>query len=538
MNRHLKKIILLFCAFAILTPYLSTASAAPQHWASATLQSWQDKGFLADNDENLLPDEPITPAEAADFLAAAWPVLDFASENRFDLLSSSRVSRATAAFVLFGVFQSSLRDTENRDFTDFGAIAPAATTAVALMAGNGVLSGYPDGSFGPDRDITRAEFIATLDRLLRLAAQNGASVTVQDTEYTAAAHISEKDPDAFAGSDGSMEFADIGRDEDGLRSEALFRFPLPAGILGESVQDAYFYIRYKEGDSPELRAAEVRENWYTITATWKDTAANIPTENTSNVSEDAGGGWYKLDVTDIVKSWLSEQSDNNGIAIQETRDGKQSVFYSVFTADATYCPKLVISFTPELSAERFGKYAYEPQSEGNCMSYALRDHDMILYDDLFDTTTFQAAYDADGMDGARTYVKGEVLNYVNLHKDKLKVESIRELAGFDAKIDPETEYRIALRIGFRDRSFPEGIQVDEDFDYHFWAQLADGGWAEKTPQEGARRVPGSNKDTDPGAYPWHQGYMWGYEKWNCYYTSDVVYFAVTKSVDTFTDHRG
>ncbi|MDR3296607.1 MAG: DNRLRE domain-containing protein [Clostridiales Family XIII bacterium] len=534
MNKHLKKIISVLCVLAVLVPCFTLAPAASPRWADGPLQSWRDKGILAD-DGDLRPDDPITPSEAAGFLAAAWP---FAPEDSFDLLSNSRLSRETAAVLLSGIFSSSLREEEKRDFTDFDTLSAEGARAASVLAGNSVLSGYPDGSLHLDRDITRIEVIAMLDRLLAAAAKNGASVTVQDADYIAAAHISEKDPGASAGSAESMEFAEIGKDADGLRSEALFRFPLPAGIPGEAIRDAYVYLRYKEGDAPELRAAEVTGSWYTVSSTWKDTAAHISAENTSPASEDAGGGWYRIDVTDLAKCWLRGENDNNGIAVQETRDGKQAVFYSAFAAEAAYCPKLVISFTPEPDGERFGKYAYAPQTEGNCMSYALRDRDMILYDDLFDTQAFQAVYDAGGTDGALAYVKKEVLNYVNLHKDGLKIERIRELTGPDAAIDPETEYRIALRIGFRDRSLLAGIQVDEDFDYHFHAQLADGSWAEKTPQEASRRVPGSNPDTDPGKYPWHQGYMWGYEKWNGYYTSDVAYFAVTKPAEAFTNHRG
>jgi hypothetical protein len=370
------------------------------------------------------------------------------------------------------------------------------------------------------------------------APQNDVTVTVQDAEYTAAAHITELEPDAFAGSAGSLELAEIGRGADGVRSDALFRFPLPANIPGENVRSAFFYIRYSEGDVPNLRASEVNGSWNTITATWIDCAPLISPVSASGASEDAGGGWYQIDVTELVRGWLSWERNNNGFAIEETRDGARAAFYSVFAEDVSNCPKLVITYAPNEDTTRYGKFAYEPQQLGNCMSYALRDRDMILYDALFDTPVFQSAYDAGGIDAALTYVKGEVLDYINAHSDTLEIASVRELDAYDAEIDAATEYRIALRIGFRDRSFPEGIQVDEDFDYHFWAQLADGSWTEKTPQEPSRLVPGSNADTDPGAFPWHQGYMWGYEKWNDYYTSGVVYYAVTKTTDAFTAHMG
>jgi hypothetical protein len=78
------------------------------------------------------------------------------------------------------------------------------------------------------------------------------------------------------------------------------------------------------------------------------------------------------------------------------------------------------------------------------------------------------------------------------------------------------------------------IRVDQDFDYHLRVQLTDGSWAEKTPGEPSQITPGSNGKTDPGIYPWDESFMWGYEKWADFYTSDTVYFAVVKSTDAFT----
>ncbi|MDR3277459.1 MAG: DNRLRE domain-containing protein [Oscillospiraceae bacterium] len=531
MRGHIKKAIAFLCVFAALAPTFSARAASP-HWADGLLQAWRDKGIL--HGAELRPDDPVTPAEAASLLTAAWPV---PTSGELAGGSVPRVSREQAAAALFDVFSSSLRDVSKRDFTDFDAVSAGAENAVAVLAGNGVLSGYPDGRVLPDRDITRAEYITLLDRLLRLAAQNGASVTVRDAEGTAAAHISEKEPDAGAGDTGDMSVVELGKDAAGLRAAALFRFNPPAGIPASAVRGAYFYIRLKSGGAPALRALEMTQSWYTVSATWADAAAGISREGATGLSEDAGDGWYKIDVTDLVKGWLSGETNNNGFAVEESRSGESAEFYSVLNAEDENCPKLVVAFTPAPDGERYGKYAYDVQINGNCMSYALRDHDMILYDDLFNTEALQSAYDAGGENGALAYVKAQVLDYAEQHKDALKITAIRELSGPRAELDAENEYRIALRIGFRDRSVAEGIQVDEDFDYHFWAQLADGGWAEKTPQEGSRRVPGSSFTTDPGEYPWHQGYMWGYEKWNNYYTSDVAYFAVTKAVDTFTDHR-
>jgi hypothetical protein len=499
------------------------------------MRAWQAKGIVRpEGDGAFRPDDPVTSVEAADLLTAAWSVWTPAPEAGLADDDGARLTREAAALALYDIFRSSLEEVRKTDFTDFDQVSPAAADAVAVLAGNGVIAGYPDGRVGPDRAVTRAEFIAMTDRLLRLAGQKGATVLVQDTENTAAAHISEAEPDTGATDAQDMGTVAIGRGADGARRALLLRFPLPAGILAAEVTSARVYVHYRSGDTPALQVSAVTGSWSTATATWNETAPYLSEANQSPVSEDGGAGWYTIDVTALVKGWLSEDLNNNGLVIEETQSGHQAVFDSAFSWEEGYCPKLEIVYTPGAETERYGKYAFERQATGNCMSFALRDRDMILYDDLFDTPAFQAAYDAGGTAAAFTYVRARVLAYVEEHKESLRVEAIRPLDGFDGAIDPETEYRVALRVGFRDRSFPEGIQVDEDFDYHFWAQLADGSWAEKTPQEAARRVPGANAATDPGAYPWHQGYMWGYEKWNDYYTSDVAYFAVTKTADNFT----
>jgi hypothetical protein len=196
-----------------------------------------------------------------------------------------------------------------------------------------------------------------------------------------------------------------------------------------------------------------------------------------------------------------------------------------------------VTYKPNESGRSYGKYGYTAQDDGNCLSYSLRDTGAIFYDDLVaDTAAFQKIYDEGGTGAALPYFKALCFDYIEQNRETLQIESIRELSGFDAKIDPTKEYRVALRIGFRDHSLPEGIQVEQDFDYHLRVQLTDGSWAEKTPGESSRIAPGSNAALDPGTYPWDESFMWGYEKWNDFYTSDTVYFAVTKSTDSFTFH--
>lgn len=52
------------------------------------------------------------------------------------------------------------------DFSDFDSIPDWSRKAVVAVAKAGLMQGYPDGSFGPARNITRAETVSVLDRLV------------------------------------------------------------------------------------------------------------------------------------------------------------------------------------------------------------------------------------------------------------------------------------------------------------------------------------------------------------------------------------
>ena len=62
-----------------------------------------------------------------------------------------------------------LKDDKSVSFTDAGSIADYAEKAVDLCVKNGIIKGYPDGSFKPANKISREEAALMLSRLLKLA---------------------------------------------------------------------------------------------------------------------------------------------------------------------------------------------------------------------------------------------------------------------------------------------------------------------------------------------------------------------------------
>jgi hypothetical protein len=362
------------------------------------------------------------------------------------------------------------------------------------------------------------------------------TMMIQDAENTATSWILEEAPAQTPSEGEDLTFMEVGQTEKGRQKAAFVRLPLPAGVLAEDVISADLYLKKAKGDEPAVKMGLMGKRWHCANANWKTFGASLTKAKTSSGSA-IGDDWYKYEVTDAVKIWLSGKSDNAGLFFLGAEKGTSTSFYSSMGEHSENYPKMEVTYRTSEEKTPCDRFAFMVQKAGNCMSYALRDTDMILYDALIpDNKAFQKVYDEGGIDSALDDVKKACFSYIEKHKAMLKVESIRELKGFDDQIDSAREYRAVLRIGFRDLAGDGKIQLPEDFDYHFMVQMKDGTWAEKTPGTDARVLPGSNAKLDPARYPWDQSDLWGYEKSDAYYTSDAVFFAVTKTVDEFTAH--
>ena len=78
------------------------------------------------------------------------------------------ITRAEVATIFFRLLTEDGRDrylTTENDFSDVAADAWY-NTPVSTLAGAGMLSGYEDGSFRADRNISRAEVVTIVNRLL------------------------------------------------------------------------------------------------------------------------------------------------------------------------------------------------------------------------------------------------------------------------------------------------------------------------------------------------------------------------------------
>jgi len=128
-----------FAVIAVSSPVddRNRFSDAERHWARESIAEAAEKGLVGGYpDGTFRPDKPVTRAEFAVMLAngLGWT--------------------KPAATKL--------------DYADDNAAPPWARAALATASGNGVLSGYPDGTLRPNEPISRAEMAAMIARALRL----------------------------------------------------------------------------------------------------------------------------------------------------------------------------------------------------------------------------------------------------------------------------------------------------------------------------------------------------------------------------------
>ena len=81
---------------------------------------------------------------------------------------NGNISRAEVATVLFRLLKDGVRTqnlTKDNAYSDVSDTAWY-STAVSTLSKMDVISGYPDGTFGPQRNITRAETATMINRVL------------------------------------------------------------------------------------------------------------------------------------------------------------------------------------------------------------------------------------------------------------------------------------------------------------------------------------------------------------------------------------
>ncbi|WP_151733138.1 glycosyl hydrolase [Paenibacillus tengchongensis] len=198
MKRFKSSLMLLLIGVIIVSMASPAWAAVPYrsdlkgHWAQEAAARWQGYGVVRGYpDGSFKPDRAVTRAELtavinrlfgfslpagepfADVPQDAWYAKDLAAAKQAGYYkgypgnlakADTPVTREDAAVLLAAVYSLQTEAGAGKaGYTDSPAISVYAEEAVQALSG--MLKGYPDGSFRPQKHIVRAELVSLLDRL-------------------------------------------------------------------------------------------------------------------------------------------------------------------------------------------------------------------------------------------------------------------------------------------------------------------------------------------------------------------------------------
>ena len=163
---------------------ISTEDIDSTHWASKALAKAVQEGIIIGSDRGIEPDRNVTYAEFITMLqrmmgvdiagvtADVWysPAYTKASEYGWinaDYSMESDLSREYAALIVARALRLNTSVGEENAFADMASVTSnEGLKAINACAAVGIITGYPDGRFGPLNTITRAEAVVILQRAL------------------------------------------------------------------------------------------------------------------------------------------------------------------------------------------------------------------------------------------------------------------------------------------------------------------------------------------------------------------------------------
>jgi hypothetical protein len=346
----------------------------------------------------------------------------------------------------------------------------------------------------------------------------------------------------------------VGKTDKGNDVFSFMHLPMQGTFLHSEIESARLYLNIVQGDTPSaLRIGLLKDFWSKGITDLANAQKQIDPESTVKISvQKAEDGWVYMDITGYVKDWLSGNVQNNGLVLLGDTEGEQTTFASDWYEGSENPPYVEVTGSIGERDLSYGKFEYLRHTENesddakiaedettNCLSYALRDTNIIGGEELgLDYAVMTDLYKKSGEDAVADYCAQKVSDYVERNKDGLKISGFRQIENFDSPIDPEKEYRIAFRVGCELYEGEEVLNDTAGFNYHVWLQVNTGQWAQKVMFGPTAIVPGTPPGVSPGKYPWDSTLEWGEIKSHGFLTSKTIYFAVTKDVDGFTQHKG
>jgi len=188
MKRRMLAFVLVLCLLLSMLPsYAALGRDVYGHWAQEYIAYLNDRGIMEGYpDGTFKPDAPITKAEFITLINRAFGLSKTTYINYSDVSTSkwyyNEIAKAKASDYMF-TFSQQVRPDKNLireeaaamfgrllgltssaavPFDDRSAISTYAASYITAVAEAGIINGYPDGTFKPKNEITRAEVAKVL----------------------------------------------------------------------------------------------------------------------------------------------------------------------------------------------------------------------------------------------------------------------------------------------------------------------------------------------------------------------------------------
>ncbi|WDF50963.1 S-layer homology domain-containing protein [Paenibacillus sp. KACC 21273] len=169
------------------------------HWGQSAIEKWNKYGIVKGSDGSFRPNEPVTRAEFAVMINNIMKYIEEGNTEFSDIhenqwytdsirklstasvlkgtdgkaLPQNKITRQEAATLIAGAFQID-NALNTSAFKDNQQIAPWAKGSVQALASKAIIGGLPDGTFSPQKNLTRAEAVTIFDHLIHtLVTQPG-----------------------------------------------------------------------------------------------------------------------------------------------------------------------------------------------------------------------------------------------------------------------------------------------------------------------------------------------------------------------------
>lgn len=233
MKKKLRGLMTGILGISMLLGSLGSVSAAPVpkdiqgHWAQGQLQDWLDRGYLGGYpDGTVKPNKAITRGEYVALINRLFDFTEKATVSFKDMKSTnwtySEVAKAVKAGYIGGYEDNTFRannpltrqeaaviaakvlslntKTTSNKFKDSAQISAWAKGAVAAAAEKKIINGYPDGTFGPKRSLTRAEAVGIISNsVIYNPSGTGGGVTPKPTPTVTPTPTTSPTPTAAPG---------------------------------------------------------------------------------------------------------------------------------------------------------------------------------------------------------------------------------------------------------------------------------------------------------------------------------------------------